>query len=158
MVGKIPWSGKCQPTPVFLPGKAHGQRNLVGCSPWGCKELDMTKRLSIPRARMILRDSHWRLTQMAEHFRIRMAGGEGEAATSPSLPWTPSVRRPLRIWKETLGDASKSQLFGMCQQTSMPSPSHDCATIPDTPYSFLFFFFKERVVPPCSELISLPPS
>ena len=26
---------KWQPTPVFLPGKVHGQRNLVGCSPWG---------------------------------------------------------------------------------------------------------------------------
>ena len=26
-----------QYTPVFLPGKSHGQRNLVGCSPWGCK-------------------------------------------------------------------------------------------------------------------------
>ena len=27
---------------VFLPGKSHGQRNLVGYSPWGCKESDMT--------------------------------------------------------------------------------------------------------------------
>ena len=26
---------KWQPTPVFLPGKVHGQRSLVGCSPWG---------------------------------------------------------------------------------------------------------------------------
>ena len=29
-VGKIPWSRKWQPTPVFLPGKSHGERNLVG--------------------------------------------------------------------------------------------------------------------------------
>ena len=29
-------------TPVFLPGKFHGQRSLAG-SPWGCKELDMTE-------------------------------------------------------------------------------------------------------------------
>ncbi|CAN0393271.1 unnamed protein product [Rangifer tarandus platyrhynchus] len=28
-VGKIPWRRKCQPTPVFLPGKSHGLRNLV---------------------------------------------------------------------------------------------------------------------------------
>ena len=26
------------PTPVLLPGKSHGQRNLVGCSPWGCEK------------------------------------------------------------------------------------------------------------------------
>ena len=34
-----------QPTPVLLPGKSHGQRILVGCSPWGRKELDTTERL-----------------------------------------------------------------------------------------------------------------
>jgi len=43
MVRKIPWRRKWQPTPVFLPGKSHGQRSLVGYSPQGCKELDMTK-------------------------------------------------------------------------------------------------------------------
>ena len=32
-VGKIPWRRKWHPTPVFLPGIAHGQRNLVGYSP-----------------------------------------------------------------------------------------------------------------------------
>ena len=30
-------------TPIFLPGKFHGQRSLVGCSPWGCKKSDMTE-------------------------------------------------------------------------------------------------------------------
>ena len=34
-VGKITWRNKWQPTPVFLPGKSHGQKSLVGCSPWG---------------------------------------------------------------------------------------------------------------------------
>ena len=33
------------PTPVLLPGKFHGWRSLVGCSPWGCKESDTTERL-----------------------------------------------------------------------------------------------------------------
>ena len=32
-------------TPVLLPGKSHGQRSLVGCSPWDRKESDMTERL-----------------------------------------------------------------------------------------------------------------
>ena len=41
-VRKIPWSRKWQPTPVFLPGESYGQRSLVGYSPWGRKELDMT--------------------------------------------------------------------------------------------------------------------
>ena len=33
------------PTPALLPGKSHGRRSLVGCSPWGRKESDMTERL-----------------------------------------------------------------------------------------------------------------
>ena len=31
------------PTPVLLPGKSHGRRSLVGCSPWGHEESDMTE-------------------------------------------------------------------------------------------------------------------
>ena len=45
-VGKIPWRRAWQPTPVFFPGEPHGQRSLVGYSPWGYKESDMTERLS----------------------------------------------------------------------------------------------------------------
>ena len=46
--GSIPRSGrfqeeKCQTTPVFLPGESHGQRRLVGYSPLGRKESDMTE-------------------------------------------------------------------------------------------------------------------
>jgi len=36
-VRKIPWRRAQQPTPVFLPGKSHGQRSLVGYSLWGYK-------------------------------------------------------------------------------------------------------------------------
>ena len=39
---QIPWRGKWQPTPVFLPGKSHGQKSLVGYSSRSCKELDTT--------------------------------------------------------------------------------------------------------------------
>ena len=42
-VGKIPWRRKWQPTPIFLPGKSHGQWSLAGCSPGGLKESDMTE-------------------------------------------------------------------------------------------------------------------
>ena len=37
--------GNGDPTPVLLPGKSHGRRNLVGCSPWGREESDTTERL-----------------------------------------------------------------------------------------------------------------
>ena len=39
------WIRQWQPTPVLLPGKSHGRRSLVGCSPWGREELDTTEQL-----------------------------------------------------------------------------------------------------------------
>ena len=39
------WRRQWHPTPVLLPGKSHGQRSLVGCSPWGLEESDTTERL-----------------------------------------------------------------------------------------------------------------
>ena len=39
------WRRQWQPTPVLLPGKSHGWRSLVGCSPWGCYQSDTTERL-----------------------------------------------------------------------------------------------------------------
>ena len=51
---------KWQPIPVFLPGKSHGQRSLVGYSPWGHKELDVTERLHF-------------------HFQLRFSSLESEA-------------------------------------------------------------------------------
>ena len=49
LVRKIFWRRKCQPCPVFLPGKPHGQRSLVGYSLWGHKESDnlATEQISI---------------------------------------------------------------------------------------------------------------
>ena len=45
-IRKIPWRREWQPTPVFLPGEFHGQRSLMGYSPWDRKELDTTEQLT----------------------------------------------------------------------------------------------------------------
>ena len=45
-VGHIPWSRILQATPIFLPGEFHGQKSLVGCSPWGRNKSDTTEQLS----------------------------------------------------------------------------------------------------------------
>ena len=42
---EMPWRRQWHPTPVLLPGKSHGWRSLVGCSPWGRQESDTTERL-----------------------------------------------------------------------------------------------------------------
>ena len=44
--GVFPWRREWQPTPVFVPVKFHGQKNLVGYGPQGLKESDTTKQLS----------------------------------------------------------------------------------------------------------------
>ena len=51
----IPWRRKWLPTPVFLPGEFHGQRSLEGYSPWGHKEMDTTKQLTLSDKRPVSR-------------------------------------------------------------------------------------------------------
>ena len=46
-VGKIPWRRKWQPNQYSCWEKSHGQRSLVDCRPWGCKESDTTEQLNI---------------------------------------------------------------------------------------------------------------
>ena len=57
----IPWRRKWQPTPVLLPGKSHGRRSLVGYSPWGHKESDMTEWLHTltDMIQRLLQQSRW---------------------------------------------------------------------------------------------------
>ena len=60
-VRKIHWRRKWLPTPVFLPGEFHGQRSLVGYSPWSHKESDATEQLTHTHPRKVLylsSDSH----------------------------------------------------------------------------------------------------
>ena len=50
------WRRQWHPTPVLLPGKSHGQRSLVGCSPWGLEESDTTEATSLS----LFTFMHWR--------------------------------------------------------------------------------------------------
>ena len=52
-VRKIPWRREWLPTAVFLPGEFYGWRSLVGCSPWGHKQSDMTEGLMLSLSSMM---------------------------------------------------------------------------------------------------------
>ena len=54
----ILWRRQWQPTPVLLPGKSHGWRSLVGCSPWGREESDMTERLHFHFSLLCIREGN----------------------------------------------------------------------------------------------------
>ena len=69
------------PTPVLLPGKSHGRRSLVGCSPWGREESDATERLHFHFSLHALEK------EMATHSSVLAwrIPGMGEPGGLPSL-------------------------------------------------------------------------
>ena len=85
-----------QPTPVLLPGKSHGQRSLVGCSPWGRWGSDTTDRLHF-------------------HFSL-LCTGEGNGKPTPvSLPGESQGRGSLvgcRLWGRTESDTTEATAAG----------------------------------------------
>ena len=76
---RVPWRRRWHPTPVLLPGKSHGQRSLVGCSPWGREELDTTERLHF--------HFHALEKEMATHSSVLAwrIPGTGEPGGLPSM-------------------------------------------------------------------------
>ena len=74
-VWKIPWNRKWQLTPVFLSEKSHGQRSLVGWSPWGHKESDMTEHIcttssmSHTHNSVWVSEAHWCPFKLVGHYR-----------------------------------------------------------------------------------------
>ena len=91
-----------QPTPVLLPGKYHGWRSLVGCSPWGREELDTTERLHF-------------------HFSLScIGGGNGNPLQCSCLEtprdggaWWAAVYgvAQSRTWLKQLNSSSSSKLY-----------------------------------------------
>ena len=73
------WRRQWQPTPVLLPGKSHGWRRLVGCSPWGHKESDTAEWLHF--------HFHALEKEMATHSSILAwrIPGTGEPGGLPSM-------------------------------------------------------------------------
>ena len=61
----IPWRTAWQPIPVFLPRESHGQRSLVGYSPWGCKESEATEMTEHPHSREACYEN-WSLDAISE--------------------------------------------------------------------------------------------
>ena len=70
-VRKIPWRRKCKLAPVFLPGTFHRQRSLVGYSPRGCKESDMTKHTHALGVLLSLMRGFLAISHFLEYERVR---------------------------------------------------------------------------------------
>ena len=77
---KIPWRRKWQPTPAFLPRKAHRQRSLAGCSPWDHKVSDTTEQ----ELRTLLENA--REGKTSSHFNVIAKHSPGRAAINVQKP------------------------------------------------------------------------
>ena len=110
------------PTPVLLPGNAHGWRNLVGCSPWGLEESDTTERLHF-------------------HFSLSCIGeGNGNPLQCPCLEnprdrgaWWATIYgvAQSRTWLKRLSSSSSRSLTGdwtwaLRSESETAGPAGDC--------------------------------
>ena len=110
----FPWRRKWQPTPVLLPGKSHGQRSLVGCSPWGCWGSDTTEWLHF----------HFSLS------RIREGNGKPLQCSCLENP------RDGRAWWAAVYGVAQSQTW-----LKRLSSSSSSISFPGRDYRDLGFFF-----------------
>ena len=99
------WRRKWHPTLVLLPGKSHGWRSLLGCSPWGHTESDMTSDLAAAAASAYLRlllfllailipacaSSSPAFHMMYSAYKLNKQGGNIQPWCTPFLIWNQSV-------------------------------------------------------------------
>ena len=102
-VGKIPWRRAWQPTPVFSPGESHGQRSLVGYSPRGGKESDMTQQLSV--SGFFIPINKRRRGQQ----RVRELDGISSDSKDASLSQLRELVMDREAWRAAVHGAAKSQ-------------------------------------------------
>ena len=75
-------------TPVLLPGKSHGQRSLVGCSPWGHEESDTTKRLPFHFSLLCIAEGNGNPLQCSRLENPRDGGAWWAAIYGITQSWT----------------------------------------------------------------------
>ena len=76
------------PTPVLLPGKSHGWRSLVGCSPWGSEELDTTDRLHFDFSLSCIGEGNGNPLQCSCLENPRDSGAWWAAVSGVTQSWT----------------------------------------------------------------------
>ena len=118
-----------QPTTVLLPGKSHGRRSLVGCSPWGRKELDTTERLHFHFSLHALEKemaTHssvlaWRIPGMGGSGGLQSMGSHRVGQDWSDLAAAAAAQHIVHTqWRFSL--ASWNNIFGSCKYTTLMAP------------------------------------
>ena len=108
------WSSRWHPTPVLLPGKSHGRRSLVGCSPWDRKDSDTTERLHFQFS--LFTFIHWRRKwQTHSSVLAWRIPGTGEPGGLPSM----GSHRVGHNWSDLAAAAAAASTGyrAMCSET-----------------------------------------
>ena len=111
--GRSPWRRKWQPTEVFLPGRSHGQRSLVGYSPWGHKRVRQncgTKQQQQQQQQQGIKRGHlsqfWlrhqRLMQLTPRIPATRSCGSGQVTSAGLATRLKSALSPLEITHSNL--------------------------------------------------------
>ena len=125
------WRRQWQPTPVFLPGKSHGRRSLVGCSPWGHEESDTTERLYFHFSLSCIEEGNGNPLQCSCLENPRDGRAWWAAVSGVAQSWTQLKR--LSSSMENLGRISMGKLilfyFPSSPSVSLPRvpPSKKCS-------------------------------
>ena len=118
-VRKILWRRAWQPIPVPLPGESHGQRGVVGHSPWGRQELDMTATE--------LARTHPRLVQFSSVAQSCPTLCGPVARSTPGLPVHRQLPEVTQTRVHRVGDAIQPSHPLSSPSPPAPNPSqHPC--------------------------------
>ena len=115
---KYLWRRQWHPTPVLLPGKSHGRRSLVGCSPWGREESDTTERLHFHFSLSCVGDGNGNPLQCSCLENSRDGGAWGAAVYGVAQSWTRLKRLSSsnRAIPSFLGGASGKEPTCQCRR------------------------------------------
>ena len=113
-VGKIPWSRKWQHAPVFLLGKFHVQRSLVGCSPQGPTDWATEHALTVPKYKV--RQQRHLCTPSCPAWHLQKSQHTSQGAYSHLAAETSSLSRKRSFW-------ASSEAPGICHWSVSPKVS-----------------------------------
>ena len=107
-----------QPTPVLLPGKSHGQRNLVGHSSWECKRVghDLTHTFGTTAHRTLIRSCREEGLRRASWGGVLRGDGKGSSAASPSPCASPSPRTTTKPFTRFTYRTQEGDVGGAAQE------------------------------------------
>ena len=97
---ELSWRRQWHPTPVLLPGKSHGWRRLVGCSPWAWEELDTTERLHFHFSLPCIGEGNGNPLQCSCLENPRDGGAWWAAVYGVAQSWTRLKWLSSRPWKD----------------------------------------------------------